>query len=526
MENEENDIIRQLAEKLRAHQEPYKEGAWEQFVRHEAAAFAAQSAEPAARIEKTGTKQRTLLRPWMAVAAALLLAVGAGWLYMSLNQTTHLNGVASSTKQGHEVAKDSKGSKGIPSASTPTPIMPQKAAQAAISGQTNMDAQGDRSVPAGSLAISSFNNDLKEDAKSEGKLLQNHPYHIGQRGVIILNNHFATTDQAAARQIAENALASINQPRQLLVPGLQISPVGPVFTVTAPKAASTAQRPYNAPSNQNSNNRVLQNNTALSATNQRIKPSAQPLADNAKVAGAGNQSNNRQAFDHFDDKGYFDVADNNGSSRKWHMGVMVVPAVSNSAKLNMGYGLSVGYKLSNRLSLASGLSYAELTGSKDAGTGQGQSLASIASSGRTLTALDASLTGLNVPLEIRYQVSSKIYVGTGVSAMAVLSDKVERRYAIAQMQSSALEANTGYALKPDAMQSIASNLNKREVIPDQEVGAKDFAGFINFSLGFKQPLNKSKSLSIEPFVSVPMSNNLFNQNIKMTNGGLRIKLGL
>ena len=76
------------------------------------------------------------------------------------------------------------------------------------------------------------------------------------------------------------------------------------------------------------------------------------------------------------------------------------------------------------------------------------------------------------------------------------------------------------------MQSIASNMQAKEVIPNDQVGSKDFVGFINFTFGFKQPLNKRKSLSVEPFISIPMSNHLFNQNIKMTDGGIRIKLGL
>jgi|GEM_PF-2885597 len=513
MENEENDIIRQLAKKLNAHQEPYKEGAWEEFVRYEARIKAMESSLqsdgplPEGESEKSvqrlsiakDTKRRSLLRPWMAVAAAILLVAGAGWLYLSTNQLTDLHHPAGSAKQGAQVAD-------LPSGVRPGTSGAVNAAESGsnVAGQINPQASRGKA-------------NAKIAANLSRTLLPMHPYQVGQKGVIVLDNHFTKNDQRAAGQIAAGALATMNGAGNMPSPGLKINPVGPVFNLpttvqdgSSAKGGDLTARSANAPTSWDNNGKKTTGDTKNQAGEIKL-PGGRPLQPSGKA---------------FDDNGYFAVNSNEGGGRKWHMGVMVVPAMSNSAKLNMGYGVSVGYRLNNKLSLATGLAYSELTGSRNIGLEQGQGLAGFASSSRTLTALDASLTGLNMPLEIRYQVSHKIYIGTGVSAMAVLSDKVERRYAIAQMQSSALDANTGHALKPDAMQSIASNLNTREVIPEQEVGAKDFAGFINFSLGFKQPLNKSKSLAVEPFVSVPMSNNLFNQNIKMTNGGIRIKLGL
>lgn len=479
MDNEEKDIIRQLADKLRDSELPYKEGAWERFAAMEANAnTVAGISEPG---DHASTPIRSLLRPWIGIAAALILAAGAGWLYLA----NHRN--AQSANTGRPAGQ----------ITSTTPIQletPQNQNRDnnnnGRSIRTNGQSSSDIVESGQESALASLQNGVglsnmpigQPDVHMPSDRLFNFPYLIEQTDIIPLGNPFGQKGRTTAAAIYEDALVSISTNSQRNIPGLRIPPVRPVYT--------------------------------------NIETPA-PQADRASESKTGSKSAatmNKNPY--FDDKGYFNL-DDNQSARKWNMGVVVIPAVSNAAKLNMGYGVSVGYRLSNRLSINSGLAYTELSGSKDA-----DQQATIASSGRTLSSIDATATGLNVPLELRYHISQKIYIGTGVSAMAVLSDKVERRYAIAEMQTSAFEAKNGQPLKPDAMQSIASDIRTKEVLPEDQIGSKDFAGFINFSFGFKQPLNKSKSLSIEPFISIPMSNHLFNQNIRMTDGGLRIKLGL
>lgn len=479
MDNEEKDIIRQLADKLRDSELPYKEGAWERFAAMEAKANTVTGiSEPG---ERAGTRIRSLLRPWIGIAAALVLAAGAGWLYLA----NHRN--AQSANTGRTAGQ-------ITSATPAQLETPQNQNKAnnnnGRSIPTNEQSSRDIIETGQERALASLQNGVglsnrptgQPDVDTPSGRLFNFPYLIEQTGIIPLGNPFGQNDQTAAAAIYEDALVSINTNSQRNIPGLRIPPVGPVYAYIETPATQADRT-----------------------------PESKPVSKSAAIM-------NKNPF--FDDKGYFNL-DENQSARKWNMGVVVIPAVSNAAKLNMGYGVSVGYRLSNRLSINSGLAYTELSGSKDA-----DQQATIVSSGRTLSSIDATATGLNVPLELRYHISQKIYIGTGVSAMAVLSDKVERRYAIAEMQTSAFEAKNGQPLKPDAMQSIASDIRTKEVLPEDQIGSKDFAGFINFSFGFKQPLNKSKSLSIEPFISIPMSNHLFNQNIRMTDGGLRIKLGL
>ena len=501
MEQEPNDIIRQLADRLKEHELPYQQGAWERFLekqavteKMEAEAAALAGAEKQVYAEKkgadakvlplnTGAKGRTGNRLWrtLGAAAAILIAIGAGWLYLG--------------QRGADTSKNAADQ------------------QVALS---NGDASGnDRpSVqPSPKVAITAPNVNITADVPSPEDLSVASTIAAGAIASIPLEEVNGFSDLSGLNPDA------LRQDK----PGLQINPVGPVFTLLPPDNKSEKRTTES------------NNHTGNQADLKGIYSNAEKQ-DKAALAGALGPKK-----DNFDDRGYFQVGgqqqnqhDEQGAaagrlaSRKWQMGVMVVPGLSNNAKLNMGYGVSVGYRLNKRLSLNSGLAYAALTGAKDATELQSakQGITTLASSGRALSAIEASVTGLKVPLELRYQLNSKIYIGTGVSAMAVLSDKVERRYTIAQMQSSALQASSGGMLKADAMQSLASNVKTTEVIPDDEVGAKNVAGFINFSLGLQQPINKNKSISIEPFVSVPMNNHLFNQNIKMTDAGIRIKLGL
>lgn len=507
MENEEKDIIQQFADKLRDSEIPYREGAWERFAAKEAGssitvATAATSAGPA------GTTIRSLIRPWMGVAAAILLAAGAGWFYLASRGPDQKGGAKALDDQLVVTKK-----------SDTSPLT--KAANAGIAKTDNMDRgngideNNNTKIKTGDR-LSAFNNNL--DKNRDNRQLNNRivsgnvtetgasfglpfsfPYTIEQAGVMQLNGQFSASDKAAATAISNNALAAIDAAHQPIKPGLHISPAGTLFSLSAA-----------TPGQQISDNTVIGKD--------KPNPENNKPAHNTAASGTATALNTPSTFD---DKGYFNLEDAS-NNRKWDMGVMVIPAVSNDSKLNVGYGVSVGYNISKRLSINSGLAYTQLTGSKT----PDQQQATISSGGRMLSSIDARANGLNVPLEIRYHVSQKIYVGTGISGMALLSDKVERHYAIASMQTSAFEARNGQALKPDAMQSIASNIQKKEVIPQDQLGSKDFAGFINFTFGFKQPLNKSKSISIEPFISVPMSNHVFNQNIKLTDGGIRIKLGL
>ena len=484
MENEEQDIIRMLSDKLRESEQPYKEGAWERFVAKQQMVADAQRAadKPATPIARTPV--RSLIRPWMGVAAAILISIGAGWFYYT-GQNTPL----SNQKDKAQTAQNSLPITGntVPAAAGNKSTTTNAQATAKHTGAANT---GSGSIADGVLnrqgSLATINNINQSINQSLNQPTRNY------------NNSIIALTPVDIAGVGTAAQQTPSIPQSLVHGGsggqLKITPAPlPSYMDLANENTPGQERPTAS--------------SALAAT-QPQKP----------TKGVDHQAL-QQPNQHFDDQGYYAL--NEEHQGKWDMGVMFVPGLSNDAKLNMGYGVSVGYQVNNRISLNSGVAYTALNGSKVVDPGS-----TLVSGGRALSSIDARVTGLNVPLEIRYHLNDKIYFGTGVSALAVLDDKVESKYALAEVQSSAFEARNGHPLKPNALQSLAANIPTKEAIPEKQVGAKDFAGYINFTFGLKQPLNKTKSLSIEPFVSVPMSNHLFNQNIKMTDGGIRIKLGL
>ncbi len=211
---------------------------------------------------------------------------------------------------------------------------------------------------------------------------------------------------------------------------------------------------------------------------------------------------------------------NNGDTKKWSLGVVVTPSVGNNSKLNMGYGVAVGYKLTKKLSLNSGLAYTELSGSKDVANN------TVVAGSRSLESIEADVTGINLPIEISYHFNSNLYASAGVSAMAVLSNSQQNHYAVNQYQTSSFAANNGNLLKTQSLVNSADTKAVEEV-PSSQLNNQNFAGFLNFSFGYKQKIsNKMKSISVEPFISIPMSNNLANQNIHLGEMGVRFRVGL
>jgi hypothetical protein len=211
---------------------------------------------------------------------------------------------------------------------------------------------------------------------------------------------------------------------------------------------------------------------------------------------------------------------NNGDTKKWSLGVVVTPSVGNNSKLNMGYGVAVGYKLTKKLSLNSGLAYTELSGSKDVANN------TVVAGSRSLESKEADVTGINLPIEISYHFNSNLYASAGVSAMAVLSNSQQNHYAVNQYQTSSFAANNGNLLKTQSLVNSADTKAVEEV-PSSQLNNQNFAGFLNFSFGYKQKIsNKMKSISVEPFISIPMSNNLANQNIHLGEMGVRFRVGL
>lgn len=207
----------------------------------------------------------------------------------------------------------------------------------------------------------------------------------------------------------------------------------------------------------------------------------------------------------------------NRNDDKWEMGLVVSPSFGNTKKLNMGYGVSMGYALTDKISLNSGVSYSEMAASKNLPVPVNNS--AIASGSKNLESIEAKVTGIDIPLEIKYRVSKNLYANVGVSAFAVINQKQSNSYVQEKVVERAVYSSVG----SDQLKTFAVNERVVEQAPESEIKDGRYIGFYNFSFGYKQKISKGKAVSIEPFMKVPMKE-VSKENLRLIGTGVRLKL--
>ena len=210
---------------------------------------------------------------------------------------------------------------------------------------------------------------------------------------------------------------------------------------------------------------------------------------------------------------------------KWEMGVMVAPSFGSSKKLNMGYGVSMAYALSKKVSINSGISYNEMGASRNAASSGGgeQNMPSTFSGGfpsnsKQLQSVDASLQGIDIPLEISYRLSKSLYANVGISAFAVLNQKRKNIFLESQVQDSPVDPTGTFAFRANVLSTTITE----ERQSSDELKTDPYLGFYNFSLGYKQRISRGKSVSLEPFLKLPIKE-FTQENLYLIGTGLRVK---
>lgn len=209
------------------------------------------------------------------------------------------------------------------------------------------------------------------------------------------------------------------------------------------------------------------------------------------------------------------------SNKKWESSLFVSPIVGD--KVNVGYGYSIGYAISNRLSISSGLAYNKMSNSKSvhdqpvASAGLLSSNQSGAVSENTfsrsviavapapkLVAVKGVVSGIDVPLNVNYKINKKLYASTGVSGMVVINESPAYTYMDDKQQRITVRANSTGEIQYDNTASF-SNYNT-VAAPVNESAAKTapVIGFYNLSLGFRQKISRKNAVALEPFIKIPM----------------------
>ncbi|WP_316810494.1 outer membrane beta-barrel protein [Pedobacter heparinus] len=208
---------------------------------------------------------------------------------------------------------------------------------------------------------------------------------------------------------------------------------------------------------------------------------------------------------------------------KWEMGLVVAPSIGNSKKLNMGYGVSMAYALSDKVSISSGISYSEMGASKDLSSATESAPNSPAGPSamvhetKSLQSVDANLVGLDIPIEVKYYFNKKFYTNVGLSAFAVLSQKQNNNY----LQGT-VEPRLSDQGNPAGFNAVFSQKSVSEAVPSAEVRNDKYLGFYNISFGYKQQISDKRSLSVEPFLKLPVKE-FTKENLYLLGTGIRLK---
>jgi len=204
-------------------------------------------------------------------------------------------------------------------------------------------------------------------------------------------------------------------------------------------------------------------------------------------------------------------------------------ARGSDSRVNLGAGFTSDFHITNKLKLSTGLAIAQNTlhygngaepnsqqheagyaslakavakasGSPITGNGSAQSLAVFATNFGGTKSYNASLIGLDIPVNLKFEFNpqkSDAYVSAGLSSGTFINETYREIYSYSQVS----KANTSH----------------------NSFSGFDIAKTLNLSFGVGYPLGKSNRLIIEPFFKYPLDG-LGEQQIRFGAGGVNLKL--
>ncbi len=204
---------------------------------------------------------------------------------------------------------------------------------------------------------------------------------------------------------------------------------------------------------------------------------------------------------------------------KWDFGVQVMPAAT-SSNVNVGAGVTTAYRLSDKFSLSSGISFLQM---QAGGTipQKASNMASISSlSDKKLLAVDANLKAIDIPIALVYKLNKNFYTSAGVSYFNVISEKRSNTFEqTAQVDQHGVDPQTGYnsTFKTLFSEQVA------EPTSEKHLKGNSYLGFFNFSIGRQQTLFNKYNIRIEPFIKIPVGK-LSSEDLQLMNSGIKFQL--
>lgn len=225
---------------------------------------------------------------------------------------------------------------------------------------------------------------------------------------------------------------------------------------------------------------------------------------------------------------------NKRAKSKWVLGLMIAPSLGNAEELNMGYGVSMGYNFSDKLSLVTGVSYNEMSASKNFNSNLGAS-SILFGNNKSLTAISQKVTGVDIPLELKYSFNKNVYANLGVSAFAVIGQSRNNTFIQGVVVNGTGGKGTSSSGQSNAADESGSKgqfantyIQNKKIVESVSLGEQNdvnYLGFYNFSIGYKKLVLKRHFVAFEPFVKLPIRE-VTQDNLRLVGAGLRLKVDL
>lgn len=224
---------------------------------------------------------------------------------------------------------------------------------------------------------------------------------------------------------------------------------------------------------------------------------------------------------------------------KFSLGLFVAPN-STSDNLKIGAGLTVAYSINNRISIRTGASYntyevgvlknpmspasVETVSAPliydDPSTGFLQ-----ISSGQTfkmslpnINAVSGFVESIEIPLEMKYNLSKSFYAAAGVSYSTIINQERNAQYV---ENIDMVTFKNGFPnSEKEAAQAMAV-VTKTVKSSEKNVNTNGYNGFVNLSVGKKVKINSKFGVSIEPYFKIPVGE-FRRSDMNYNNGGVRI----
>ncbi|MBD1362434.1 hypothetical protein IDJ77_01310 [Mucilaginibacter sp. ZT4R22] len=214
-----------------------------------------------------------------------------------------------------------------------------------------------------------------------------------------------------------------------------------------------------------------------------------------------------------EDSGIRDIAANRLPAKgRWSFGFAVGGALDSRQKGNINVGAEVNFKLSEKISLNTGVFYNQM-GAKKANNG----VIATAAEEKTLISAEANMSGTELPLQVSYHVNKKFYAKAGISAYAIGKQ-------VQTLQFSEQKAIvTSFIDEQGAVQyenRMVKEVSTESVTPEK-LKQNKFVALYNLSFGFVQPVAGNKSLSLEPYLKVPVQD-FSEQKLNLSQAGVRV----